>query len=70
MSTYASGSGVWRDFCGSCGSQMAYRSDKFPGEIHFYAASLVDPAGYLPTEHVHVDEALTWIHLSDCLPRK
>jgi hypothetical protein len=68
--TYASSPGVWRDFCATCGAQMAYRSDRFPGEIHFYAALLDDPAIYAPTGHVHSAEMLPWLHLSDGLPRK
>ena len=68
--TYASSPGVWRDFCATCGSQMAYRSDRYPGEIHFYAALLEDPSIYAPTEHVHSDEMLPWLHLADGLPRR
>ena len=68
--TYASSPGVWRDFCGRCGSQMAYRATRFPGEIHFYAATLDDPARYGPTAHVHTDEQLPWVHLSDGLKRE
>ena len=68
--TYASSEGVWRDFCPRCGVQMAYRATRFPGEIHFYAASLDDPTRYRPTAHVHTAEQLPWIHLSDGLRRK
>lgn len=68
--TYASSQGVWRDFCATCGSQMAYRSTRFPGEIHFYAALLDDPASYEPTSHVHAAEMLSWLHLTDGLPLK
>ncbi len=68
--TYASSEGVWRDFCPRCGAQMAYRSTRFPDEIHFYAASLDDPAAYAPTAHVHTAEQLPWVHLSDGLIRK
>jgi hypothetical protein len=67
---FASSPGVLRSFCPRCGSQMAYRADSFPGEIHFYAATLDDKNALIPTVHVHADEMLTWIHLSDDLPRK
>ena len=66
-STYSSSSGVWRDFCPTCGTQMSYRSTRFPGETHFYAATLNHPETYAPTAHVHVAERLTWIHLNDGL---
>ena len=67
--TYGSSPGVWRDFCGTCGTQMAFRATRYPGEIHFYAATLTDPARFEPSVHVHSDEALPWLHLSDGLPR-
>lgn len=68
--TYLSSPGTWRDFCPTCGTQMAYRSTRFPGECHFYAATLDRPEAYAPTLHVHTDERLPWLHLSDGLPRK
>lgn len=65
---FQSSPGVWRDFCGRCGAQVAYRSERYPGEIHFYAALLDDATIFEPTEHVHSDEALPWVHLADGLP--
>ena len=67
--TYNSSPGVWCDFCPRCGSQMAYRAARFPGEIHFYAASLDGPAAYTPENHVLSAEMLPWVHLNDGLPR-
>ena len=66
--SYVSSPGVRRDFCGTCGSQVAFRADRFPGEIHFYAALLDDPSLYEPTEHVFIAEKLAWLHLADGLP--
>ena len=68
--TYESSSEVRRDFCATCGSQMTYRSEKFPNETHFYAATLTDPTVYAATEHVHSAEMLPWLHLADGLPRR
>ena len=48
---------------------MAYRNAENPGEMHFYAASLDDPALFVPTGHDFADEALPWVHLPDGLPR-
>ena len=67
---YASSPGVTRSFCAICGSQMTYRADSYPDEIHFYAATLDDPSHFKPTIHVHSDEMLPWIHVGDDLPRK
>ncbi|MEM7423472.1 MAG: GFA family protein [Pseudomonadota bacterium] len=66
---YGSSPGTRRYFCATCGTPMAYASDTFPGETHFYASSLDEPECYDPKGHVHFDEALSWIHLSDTLPR-
>ena len=68
--TYRSSPGVQREFCPTCGTQMTYRSTAFPGECHFYAATLDDPAAFTPTVHVHSAERLPWVHLSDGLPQK
>lgn len=68
--TFASSEGVWRDFCPRCGSQMSYRSTRYPDEIHFYAASLDDPTRFAPTVHVHTNEQLSWVHLNDGLKRR
>ena len=65
---YVSSPGVRRLFCGTCGAPVAYEADAFPNEIHFYAASLVDPTTFEPERHVHADERLPWIHLQDGLP--
>lgn len=66
---YVSSPGVRRLFCGTCGSPIAYDSDAFPDEIHFYAASLERPETFSPDRHVHAAEQLPWIHLDDGLPR-
>jgi hypothetical protein len=66
--TYASSPGVRRLFCANCGTPMAYDADKYPDEIHLYAASLENAGEFTPEFHTHVDEMLPWIHLSDGLP--
>lgn len=68
--TYLSSPATWRDFCPHCGTQMSFRSARWPGETHFYAATLDDPLAYQPTVHVNYAEHLPWVRLSDDLPRK
>jgi len=48
---------------------MAYDADRFPDEIHFYAASLDDPENFAPEFHVHCGEQLDWLKLADDLPK-
>jgi hypothetical protein len=66
---YRSSPGVQRLFCADCGTPMAYESDRFPEEIHLYAASLDDPEKFAPQEHVHCAEQLSWFDVRDDLPR-
>jgi hypothetical protein len=66
---YRSSPGVERRFCGTCGTPMAYASERSPGEMHFYAATLDDPAGFRPEHHAFWREKMPWIRLSDDLPR-
>ncbi len=67
--TFTSSPGVTRQFCATCGTPMGYRADRFPGEQHFYAGTLDDPARYTPSAHVHFAEHLPWANLHDTLPR-
>lgn len=67
--TYASSDHATRYFCGTCGTPMAYRSTRYPDEIHFYGASLADPASFTPARHYHWNERLPWLTTTDDLPR-
>ena len=66
---YSSSPGVRRLFCATCGTPIAYESDAYPEEIHFYAAGLEDPRDFKPEFHVHCAEQVPWIELADDLPR-
>ncbi len=67
---YESSQDVWRYFCPTCGSPMAYTRDKeFPGEVHLYLGTLEDPTMLVPTGHVHTGEQLPWFEVKDELPR-
>lgn len=66
---YRSSPGVERLFCATCGTPMAFRADRWPGEIHLYAAALENPEAVEPTGHVHHEERLAWVCLGDTLPR-
>lgn len=66
--SYQSSPGNTRGFCGTCGSPLYFKSDRYPDEMHFYAALLDDPASVEPAEHFHASERLSWLHLADGLP--
>lgn len=67
--THTSSPGRHWDRCATCGSPLAYRTSRFPDEIHLHAATLDAPETFIPEEHVHWDEHLPWLHLADRLPR-
>ena len=68
-SIYISSPGARRMFCATCGTPIAFEHDKYPDEIHFYAASLENPTDFVPQFHDHWSERVPWIELSDELPR-
>ncbi|WP_238364262.1 GFA family protein [Mesobacterium pallidum] len=66
---YESSPGVRRMFCGTCGSPVAFQADRYPGEVHIYACLLDEAASLRPTEHVHWEERLPWMHPGDDLTK-
>jgi hypothetical protein len=66
---WSSSPGVEWLFCGTCGAHVAYLSEKFGGEIHFFAASLDRPEAFRPESHVFFEEHLPWLKIEDSLPR-
>lgn len=67
---YQSSPGVWRYFCPTCGSPMAFTDDaRWPGEVHLYIGTLEHPEAFVPTGHVHAAEQLPWFEVADELPR-
>ncbi|MEX0923469.1 MAG: GFA family protein [Rhodovibrionaceae bacterium] len=69
LAVHDSSPGVRRSFCRRCGTPLAYQADRFPGELHFYAAGLERPQDFVPQFHVFYEERLPWFDLDDGLPR-
>lgn len=67
--THSSSKGIERGFCEDCGAQVHYQSMRWPEETHLYAASLEDPAQFVPEAHYHWSERLPWLTIVDDLPR-
>ncbi len=61
--------GVTRSFCADCGTPLAFEGERWPGEIHLYAASLEAPEKFAPLAHVHWAERLPWLRIDDDLPK-
>jgi hypothetical protein len=66
---HASSPGVRRTFCPTCGTPLAYRGGRWPGEVHLLVATFDAPEDLPPRAHVNVGEKLPWVHLSDGLRR-
>lgn len=66
---YASSPGAERGFCARCGSPMAFRSERWPGEIHLAHALIAAELDRAPQVHVFHDTHVPWVILGDDLPR-
>lgn len=61
--------GATRTFCASCGSPLTGRYDYLPGQVYI-GVSIFDQASELvPKLHTHESHRLTWLHITDDLPR-
>jgi hypothetical protein len=61
--------GITRSFCRSCGSQIAYRDDRLPGDIYLYLGFMDEPEAYPPRLHAFEQRRLPFLHIADDLPR-
>lgn len=53
--------GVDRLFCAQCGTALAYRGAKWPGETHLVLGAFDDPTAFTPSGDAFVEEALPWL---------
>ena len=66
---YCSSGHATRRFCARCGTQLTFESDRHPAEIDVTTATLDDPEMVPPADHVHDGTRLSWVRVSDGLPR-
>lgn len=59
-----SSAGVYRSFCATCGTPMAYEREELPGEIHLYLGTLEHPEEMCPTMEVFCRQRLPWLKLT------
>ncbi|HEY6641312.1 GFA family protein [Povalibacter sp.] len=60
LSTFASSMPVLRQFCGRCGSPIAYRHADDPASIELTTASLDDPESFPPSREIWLSHRLSW----------
>lgn len=66
---FASSEDATRDHCRVCGTQLLFRGDRWPGEVHIPRALLGDVEKE-PQSHVFFSDAVSWVHVDDHLPKK
>ena len=65
---YRSSPGVTREFCGACGTELAYSREQAAKTIDITLGSLDCAAGHPADRHVWTADRLEWLHLDDRLP--
>ncbi len=66
---FNSSPGAERGFCGTCGSSMLFRSERWKSEAHVVLGSLDGPIDRAPEAHVFHDTCVDWMALDESLPR-
>ncbi len=67
--SFEKNAGTQRLSCATCGSPVAYRTDKLPGEIWLALGLFDQPEAFPPARHVMYREKLSWLHLQEDLPK-
>ena len=73
LAIFESTPGIWRGFCGRCGTSLTYQKD--PRVIsgardHLYIVTRTfdDPGLFPPEEHVYYGERVHWLDVNDDRP--
>lgn len=68
-SVYRSSSHGQREFCASCGSQLAYRETRRASTVDVNLATLDHPERVEPRCHIWTRSRIRWFETADALPR-
>ena len=66
---YESSPGVYRSFCGTCGTPISFEDERLPGETYLPVGIFEDPEVFEPEEHEWWSRRLRWFDVRDGLPR-
>ena len=58
-----------REFCGDCGTPLAYHSDRRPDAIDITTATLDAAESFPPEREIWTGEKLTWESINESLPQ-
>jgi hypothetical protein len=67
--TFNSTEQATRSFCPQCGTQLTFEHSALPDEIDVTTATLDEPEKVPPKDHTHWATRLSWLHVSDELPK-
>ena len=67
-SIYRSSASGQREFCGTCGAQIAFREGNAP-TVEINLGSLDEPGSVEPRVHIYTDSRIPWFDTADDLPR-
>jgi hypothetical protein len=65
---FESSPGIFRTFCGACGTSLTWRSAARPDTIDVTTASLDQPDDFAPTKEIWVEHKLSWETANPVLP--
>lgn len=66
--TYRSSPRAGREFCATCGTQIAFREDN-ASRVEFNVGSLDQPDSFAPQYHIWTESRISWFETADELPR-
>lgn len=66
--SFQSSAGVYRTFCGNCGTSLTYQSASRTDAIDVTTISLDHPENFAPTMEIWVDHRVPWEPLDGALP--
>ena len=58
-----------RAFCATCGSQMLFLSERWPGDVHVPRACIFNEVEITPLAHLSYDQRVDWFPFEDTLPQ-
>jgi len=66
---YESSPGIYRSFCGACGTPISFEDERLPGETYLPVGVFDDPESFEPEKHDWVSRRLSWFDVRDGLLR-
>lgn len=69
IAEFESSPGVYRVFCGRCGSPLYSRRDAMPDVVRLRVGTLDTPLPTRPTAHIFTSEKAEWLDICDHLPQ-